>query len=90
MKVLEAETETASGGELMFSEEDESLDWGMPSEKDDTSEESLREPQGTMAAEHAQTGDDFRAVAQGDVGSKSAKSSGLMTFSTPHRKKGCA
>ena len=43
VQILRVDIETTKEGELTFPEEDESLDWGMPSEGE-TYEESLREP----------------------------------------------
>ena len=73
VQVLRAETEATKEGELMFPEEDESLDWGMPDVEDDTCEEPLREPQGAKAVEHAQADDEFGAVAHGDEDSESER-----------------
>jgi len=63
VQVLKAETEATKEGELMFPEEDQSLNWGMPNVEDQTCEEPLGETQGTKVVEHAQADYEFRAVA---------------------------
>ena len=70
--MLKVETEAAKGDELMFPEEDKSLDWGMPIE-DDICEELVSEPQGTKVVEQAQADDEVRAVAHGDEDSESER-----------------
>eukprot|EP01040_Poterioochromonas_malhamensis_P014854 gene14854-16520_t len=91
VQVLKAETEATKEGELMFPEEDESLDWGMPNVEDETCEEPLREPQGTQAVEHAQADDEFRAVAQGDEDSESEREDAWLAAIqyTPGKKRVC-
>jgi len=91
VQVLKAETEATKEGELMFPEEDESLDWGMPDGEDDTCDEPLREPQSTKAVEQAQADDEFRAVAQGNEDSESEREDAWLAAIqyTPGKKRVC-